>query len=365
MGVSLSAVVEAGDSNLVNDYVARSEGSPIVLAQLAEAYARFEPTRSYTPQEMDLFKRIFESKDPAVLFRASHMIRQVANRSPAFALELICLADFEANIRATHDMFMWISGNNKVIPEGDINSKRRMLLSKLIVLDRLDDYWIRAFLEKSTEKDPISVVGLVIARLREAKRRNDWHYVPLSKEYDGKGLGLMKVETGPRLLRDFLDVALEESKDIMIAEHIGDSVAGFCGNYDQPLLDLLLDWMSSGKQAHAILVARILWKSQPTLIYEHPKFIREILNAAELLGKEALDEIRSAIAAAAHSGLRHGTPGEPFPEDVRMKEYSDQILATLSRAEPAFDLYDGLLKYANREITRQRKSKEALEDEDE
>lgn len=363
VGAALSAVVEAGDSNLVNEYVIRSEGSAKVLAQLAEAYARFEPSRPYTPEEVELFKRIFESKDPTVLMVASNLARQVASRSPALAVELICLADFEVNARATHDMFMWLSGG-KTIPEADVESKRNELLRKLVVLKELDDHWVRAFLAASIKKEPLSVVALVMARLVEAERRGDWSYVPLSKEHNGEGLGLMEVEAGPRLLRDFLDLALEESKDIPSARRVGKAVSGLCGNYGQILLDLLLDWMSSSTQAHARLVARVLQESQPTLIYEHSKFIRDILNAAELICEDALDEIRSAIAAATLSGVRGGTPGEPFPEDLRMEQHCEQMLASLSRAEPAFDLYDGLLKDARYAIARQRKSREALEEED-
>jgi transcriptional regulator with XRE-family HTH domain len=363
VGAALSAVVEAGDSSLVNEYVIRSKGSAKVLAQLAEAYTRFEPSRPYTPQEVELFKRIFESKDPTVLMVASNLTRQVASRSPALAVELICLADFEVNERATHEMFMWLSGGN-AIPEADVASKRNELLRKLAVLKELDDYWIREFLAASIKKDPVSVVALVMARLVEAKRRNDWSYKPLRKEHNGKGLGLMEVEVGLRLMRDFLQWALEESEDIPSARRVGEAVSGLCGNYDQSLLDVLLDWVSSGSHAHATLVARVLQESQPALIYEHSKFIRDILNAAELIGEEALDEIRSAIAAATHSGVRGGTPGEPFPEDLRMEQHCERMLASLSRAEPAFDLYDGMLKDARYAIARERKSREADEEED-
>lgn len=363
VGTALSAVVEAGDSSLVNEYVICSEGSDKVMAQLAEAYARFEPSRPYTPQEMELFKRIFESKDPTVLMFASNLTRQVASRSPALAVELVCLADLEVNERATHDMFMWLSGGD-TIPEADVASKRSELLQKLVVLKELDDYWVRAFLTASIKKDPVSVVALVLARLVEAKRRNDWSYQPLRKEHDGEGLGLMEVEAGPRLLRDFLNYVLEELSDIPTMRRLGEAVAGLCGDYDQALLDLLLDWMSSGTEAHARLVAGVLQESQPALIYEHSKFIRDLLNASELIGEEAVDDIRSAIAIAAYSGGRSGTPGEPFPEDLRMEQHCEQMLASLSRVEPAFDLYNGLLKDARYAIARERKSKEALEEDD-
>lgn len=363
VGAALSIVVEAGDSSFVNEYIIRSTGAAKVLAQLAEAYSRFKPTRSYTPKEVELFKRIFESKDPTVLMIASSLAHQVASRSPALAVELICLTDFEVSSRATHDMFMWLS-SNKTIPEADVECKRNELLRKLVALKELDDYWVHTFLTTSIQKDPFSVITLVMTRLVEAKRRNNWTYEPLSKERNGKGLGLMEVEAGPRLLRDLLDWALEESMDLPSARRIGEVVSGLCGDYSQALLDLLLNWMSSGTQGHAKLVARVLQESQPALIYDHSKFIRDILSAAELISDEALDEIRSAIAAATHSGVRGGTPGEPFPVDLRMEQHCEQMLASLSRAEPAFDLYDGLLKDARYAIARQRKSSEALEEED-
>jgi len=363
VGVALSAVVEAGNSSLVDDYVRLSEGSAKALAQLAEAYTKFEPPRPYSPEEVKLFKRIFESKDPAVLMIASHLTRQVATRSPALAVELICLADFEVNPRATHDMFMWLSGD-KAIPEAEVAGKRNDLLKKLVVLKELDDYWMRAFLSASIKRDPVSVVALVMARLLQAKRRQDWSYKPLDKEHRGEGPGLMDVEAGPRLLRDLLDWALEESKEISSAQNVGDAVSGLCGQYSKAVLDVLLDWMTSGTQAHAMLVARVLQAGQSSLIYEHTKFIRDILNEAEVIGGDALDGIRSALSASAHSGMRGGTAGEPFPEDLRMEQHCQQMRASLSRAEPAFDLYDGLLKDARYAIARQRKSKEAMEEED-
>jgi len=363
VGTALSTVVEGGDASLVNDYVIRSEVSAEVLAQLAEAYARFVPSRAYTTQEVDLFKRIFESKDSTVLLYAAGLARQIAGRNPALAVDLICSADFEVNLRATHDIFMWLT-SGKIIPEAEIAQKRNVLLMKLVVLKELNDHWIHAFLSASITKDPQSVVALVMARLVEAQRRNDWSYKPISKDHNDQGLGLMAVEGGQSLLLELLDWSVRESKKFSSSWRLGRAISGLCGKYDQSFLDLLLKWMSSGTQAHGTLVASVLQESQSTLLYEHPRFIRDILNAAESIGQEALDEIRSAIAAATHSGIRGGSPGEPFPEDLRMEQHCEQMLATLSRVDPAFDLYDGLLKDARYGIARQRKSKEALEDED-
>ncbi|MDD1138514.1 helix-turn-helix domain-containing protein [Pseudomonas sp. TNT2022 ID233] len=363
VGKALSVAIEADHSELVIDYVDRSEGSTDVLAQLAEAYARYEPGRSYTPQEVVLFRRIFESKNANVLYVASSLARQVAARNPALAVELICSADFDVNTVATHDMFMLLAGVTP-IPKVYIDSRRSELLNKLVVMKALDDYWVQSFLASSIKEDPSAVVSLVKTRLIEATRRNDWSYKPLSKESNDNCLNLMSFEAGPRLVRELLDWALDELADSFGARCFGDVIAGLCGDYDELLLDQLLAWISSGSQAHASLVARILRESQPTFIYDHPRFIRDLLNAAELIGEDALDDIRSSIEASVYSGIRGGVPGEPFPEDVRQEQHCVTMLQSLSRVEPAFELYDALLQSARDGIARQRKSKEALEVED-
>ncbi|MGQ7863085.1 helix-turn-helix domain-containing protein [Pseudomonas sp. 32A] len=363
IGKALSMAVEAGNSDLLVGYVNRSKDSIEVLAQLAEAYAKFEPLRPYTQQEITLFKRIFESKAPSVLLAASSLARRVSVRSPALAVELICLADFEVSSTATQDLFSLISRGNS-IPNGDVISRRGEILEKLEGLKVLDGFWVQDFLASSIQEDPVAVVALVKARLIEATRRNDWSYEPLSKERTENSLGLMSVEAGPRLIRELLDWALHEPPETIGVRRFGEAISGLCGDYDEPLLDLLLAWMSSGTQAHARIVAIVLRERHPTFIYDHPKFIRDILNAAELIGEDALSDIRSSIEASVHPGMRGGAPGEPFPEDVRQEQHCVKMLASLSRVEPAFELYDELLKSARVAIARQRKSKEALDDED-
>ncbi|AKZ64654.1 XRE family transcriptional regulator [Herbaspirillum hiltneri N3] len=363
VGKALSIVIENGDSQLLNEYLNRSEGSDEVMAQLAEAYARFSSSRAYTESEIELFRRIFRSSSSRVLFSVAGLARQIAVRNPTLAVELICLTDFSVNLRATHEIFMWLAGGD-VIPKSIVAQRRSELLEKLIVLDELEDYWVRGFLTAAIKEDPAAVIALVKARLLEAARREGWSYTPLSKEHGGKGLGLMEIETGPSLLAELLDWALRESEIEKIVRRLGEVVAGLCGNYDRLVLDVLLAWLSSGTKEHAALVARILRESQSTLLYQHSQFIKDILNAAELIGDEALDDIRSSLVAATRSGVRSGTPGQPFPQDVQLEQHCIEKLAAISRVEPTFEFYDELLKDARYSIAQERRSRFAVEDDD-
>lgn len=112
------------------------------------------------------------------------------------------------------------------------------------------------------------------------------------------------------------------------------------------------------------LLAAVLRQAQSDFIYESPTFIRELLNAAELVGQAALDDLHSAIVVATRTGMRGGVVRQPFPEDVKLEQHASQVLATLSRADPAYDLYDELLRDARDSISRQERSRAAMEDDE-
>ena len=63
--------------------------------------------------------------------------------------------------------------------------------------------------------------------------------------------------------------------------------------------------------------------------------------------------------------MRSTTVGEPFPEDVRLEKHATEVLSKLSRWDPAYDLYAGLLRSAKSGIEWQRREKEAMDAEDE
>lgn len=90
-----------------------------------------------------------------------------------------------------------------------------------------------------------------------------------------------------------------------------------------------------------------------------------ILEAAEQIGEKAAKSIRHALSSATLMGSRSTAPGEPFQEDLRLEKHCTEMLATLSRVEPAYELYETLLESAREGIARQRQMKRAMEDEEE
>ena len=63
--------------------------------------------------------------------------------------------------------------------------------------------------------------------------------------------------------------------------------------------------------------------------------------------------------------MRSGVAGEPFPQDLKMREQAEHVLAGLSKADPAYGLYDDLRTHAEREIERSLAEARALAEEEE
>jgi hypothetical protein len=240
------------------------------------------------------------------------------------------------------------------------------LLANLEPVDKLDDYWIRRFLKDALEMVPDDVIEFVKNRLQRVTTADNWSYEPLTKPFkEEESLGLLSSPDRARHVRSLLVWALEQATDSATMHHFGHAVAALCGKYDRALVDQLVQWMADGSERHAQVVAAVLREAHTEIIFDCHDSVRSALTTAHAIGSEAAQRIASSLHIATTSGVRSTTPGEPFPEDVRLEKHASEVLSTLSRWDPAYELYAGLLRSAKSGIEWQRREKEAMEAEDE
>jgi hypothetical protein len=335
------------------------------LRLVAEAYARFEPTAGYTEADVSLLRVMFCSTDQIVLQYASRAARQIARCHKPLAVSLACSVDLVAAGPAIHDLFMWLSHRDTIPRECIGEDQWRQLLANLEPVEELDDYWIRQFLKDALQVMPDVVIRFLKNRLQWVEGTENWSYSPLTKPYkEGECLGLLKLADSAKHLQSLLDWALDRADNSTILSRFGDVVAGLCGDYDQTVMNQLVQWMGGGSDRHARVAAAVLREAQRDVIIDHSELVRGVLAAAHGIGPEAVRRISSSLHMATSSGVRSTILDEPFPEDVRVEKHALEVLSTLSRWDPAYELYEGLLRSARSGIEWQRREKEAMDAED-
>ena len=62
--------------------------------------------------------------------------------------------------------------------------------------------------------------------------------------------------------------------------------------------------------------------------------------------------VSSELYCTSQSGVKSGTPGEPYPQDIQCRDKAIEVLKSLPRYSVAYELYDDLRKDAEYEIKR-------------
>jgi transcriptional regulator with XRE-family HTH domain len=342
-------------SELLDTDVARS------WELISEAYAR-QPGDFLTDADMPIVRRIFQSREPTVLHNAASIARQIAQCNPALAVELLCMADLTVNLAVTHELLMWLADSD-TIPTGVIALEQwRTLLRGLAQIPELDNPFVRDFLKKAVAAVPSDVIEMLKTRLQNDAR--SFGYRALRRDRSGGGLALLSHPDGHRLLREFLVWAVDVRANGDLEMDIGACFSGLCGKYGPEVLDLLLELVKGGSQAHVDVVASVLRSAHQGFVIDETPFVREMLNQAELISDQAVKDISSALWTSALTGGRSGVVGEPFKEDVALQVHAEKILSELSKMDPAHRLYSELLQHAKENIERQARQKQAMEEED-
>jgi transcriptional regulator with XRE-family HTH domain len=329
---------------------------------VSDAYAR-QADGFFTDADLPVLRRIFQSNDPSVLRNSASIARQIAKVKPALAVEMICTADMVVSPQATHDFFMLLASRS-ILPVGSISFDQwRILLRALERMTELDDHWVVEFLKQAVEVVPADVVQMMKGRLQAVGRCLG--YRSMRRDRSGAGLGLLAHRDGHRLLQELLTWAVDGQVGEKLTIDIGSCVSGLCGKYEQQVLDLLLLLIKGGGQAHVNVVASALRSAYQSFVIQETSFVRELLNQAELISEKAVRDISSALWSSAVSGGRSGLAGEPFSEDLALREHAEKTLKGMSRMDPAYRLYVGLLQHAKDNIDRQADEKRAMELEDE
>lgn len=340
---------------------------PRLLPIVAEAYAGYKPQPSYSPLDLRVLRGVTSSAQPEVRRWAPHIVHQVAQTDAGLAIDLTISADFGDSQQTAHDYLMWIAGDKRTPFDSIGESNVKAILQKLLPLPRIDDYWVQEFIKKSLHHYPGPVVDFLVSRVAIAQERGDWSYNPVPWSSGLRGdWGLMKQQDALQWTRRLFDWALaQEQAGESVLPWFGDLVSTLCTVSSSDFVEFFRQWISSAGREGFAVATSLARQTPQSFVFEQHEFVVWMMRLARSHGADVLRKLGSALYCAAVSGSRSGVPGEPFPQDIRLRDSADEVLSGLNRQDPAYELYSDLHRHAIQSIEMQEEEGRMMAEMDE
>jgi transcriptional regulator with XRE-family HTH domain len=337
-----------------------------LLAALGSAYSAFVPNgKEYDQEDIILLQKILTSTDQWIVSSAvdaMRIVQQVAENNPRLIIDLLKCVDLSISNKIADQVFMIFREEELIrsLTEEDI----KYFLEKLIPLPKLEGYWVDTFLSKLSKHHAQFTADFFMARVEyAAKTKKDWPYRPCNfGPFLQVPLRFRESTEFGLLLRQVYQWMKSKAEDDYFRHRASELFDAMFSPFDRELISFIQDWIDESAPSDMGIITQILNEAHRNFVFEHRGFVVRFLDKAKQDGKQILDDALDALHRSAVSGSKHGPTGEPFAEDLVMKEEAEKALKEIPRFSPAYKLYELIKSNAERSIQWSLKRGEAFED---
>ena len=324
-------------------------GSPLFCRGLALSYQSWAWANDGTPEDIEVIRELINLDDVDVRRLAIGALAALAEAHPRVAIDLAKGVEIGDNVHLAEKMCqLFFDGHG--IPFRELTSDElKTLLSKLEDVKEIEDYFINIFLVKASEQDARAVVGLLLTRIRKVGEKGTrYHPLPLL-EFRDPLIGLAASPDHENILREIRDTSLEPVSPVeyWIPQLFREASLDF---ESAASLKVLNEWINSGDAGNIKSAAHLVSRAQPAFVFKNIEFVANLLERAHSAGSDCYQSVTSNLASSALSGTRSGTPGQPMPEDVAIRDQATVVMNQLDAGSPPYRFYDSLAKSAEASI---------------
>lgn len=337
-------------------------GRDQLRASVAQTYSRILFMGLYNDDDLMTLRTLLADDNASVAQTAiqtlTHLPKEMANLTVELAR---C-----ANIGTSHvlaDELLTTFTFNQLFDRLTIDDVE-VFLEKLMAVPQLEGHWIEEFLAQSSKAFPKETMAFFMRRVEQAAENEDWKYRPANHgPYGHIPLRFRDSEAYSELLRTVAEwMRFGKDKPLLFGYRARELFESSFGPFDGEMVTFLEEWIATSDDDDLRLIADILGETDHNFVFIHRPFVERFLDRAKQISPKALERAIGSLFGSAIGGIRSGTPGEPMPRDIEMKEESEKILQSLPRFSPAFELYDSLRKHAEEGIADSRRERDAFED---
>ena len=312
-------------------------------------------SRYLSEAEITLIEGFAEHEDVDVRINASRAILQIHKQDPARAFALVLAFRIQDSERVADEILSTL-GRREIFEISSISKTNlEMLLEKLVEAPSINEYNIGRALQAIALTYPDLVVDFLIRRVQVAASKNEIAFVAIPKSWERQQpLDLRDAANYQEYLRRIRDLAVDPA----LTEHWGvtqairDLFEMIAMQFDEPVLQVLQEWVSLGNAEQVIQVSRLLAGAPPDFVFRERAFIEVLLNRANQLTSETYRSVKSALLSLMSLRTRSGVVGQPFPQDIEQRDRAHEVADELPAGSPSRRFYEELENSAIESIRR-------------
>jgi transcriptional regulator with XRE-family HTH domain len=323
---------------------------PWAIEAVAKAWGWNRGQRPLFPEELDLICRFGSHQNIEVRQAPIAVAQRWAKDDPRLAARLLSSVSFSDSSHLASEIFSCFGRYVGLSWDALDGAQQGHIRDELVRLGDIGEYPITEFLADRSSIDPEWVITLLQTRVEVGEgleMRDDYRPMPFSFHSH------LKVDEHPdfeQWLRK-LQLWIAGKTDSWVRSDAGaDLFKEVARQYDSTVLSLLEDVISTGEMAQIASAASILRKAARTFIWDQHQFVERALLATQKAGDNAQQALKNALWGATISGVRSGTPGEPYPEDIEQRDRSREVASLMPKGSAAERFYLGMAISAERSI---------------
>ena len=324
-------------------------GSNVLCYGVSVSYQSRGWAEKATAQDIENIRELLDHEDLRVRAMAIGSLGALAEAHQRVALDLAKDVDLGgSDALASQLCRLFFRGWG--IPFSELTADDlKVILSKLEEVPDIEDFPINDLLVKASERDAVAVIGLLLKRIaRSDNEKLEYRALPILG-FNRQLTGLATSPEQENLLREIRDASLKPGWAVerSIPQLFREVSSGF---KSAASLKVLNEWINSGDPAMIESAARLVSGAPPGFVFKHVDFVENLLDRAHAMSYDNYRRVGGNLMSSVLTGTRSGTPGQPMPEDVAIRDQATAVASQFDAGSPAHRFYASLAESAKTSI---------------
>lgn len=299
--------------------------------------------------EPALFDRLLNDRDSIVRRSGVACCRRWARFQPREALNRVRSIEIGSDVETAGELCRLADEKAGGIPDALTDDDITMVLGKLGDIGRID-YPINQFLGFACPRVPNAVLTLLYRRIAIEEDHeftvsySALPHEPLHLPFEN----MAGLDCHTDLLRNIRDRALGQNG--FTRRRLNELYRDASLQYAAAGLAVLDEWFRTGDEQQFQTAVELLGSATRNMFLNRIEFTVNLVERAADFGDDCLRSVSSMLYSIVVYGSKFGSPGEPFPQDIQIRDRCREILSQCRAGSASHRFFSDVLAGAERNI---------------